>query len=141
MLPMLAAKTVIQGIPLSHTTLGLALIMFAVALPAFISPKKFHAAMEDFLNAGNAVLRLSGLFILLMAFLILNTRWKFLGSSKLNIMVVVGYLMVVKGLLRLWFPEYTRSVGHKIMQKPWSVYAIGSSALILALLFGYLGLY
>lgn len=132
-------KTVVYGMPMSHVALALSALCFIIALPAIFDPKKFRGAVEDFLNSGNSVIRIAGLFDLLIAFFILNTHWTIKLSSARSIMTVIGYLLFIKGVVRLWFPGFVREKARKFLQKDSSVYVIGFLGLVFAIGLGYLG--
>lgn len=136
-----AGKIVIQGILTKHLAIGLAVLILLMVLPALFDPKKFRSAVDEFLNAGNVVMRLSALFTLLLAFLILNTRWKINFSSWTAVLVVIGYLVLLKSVVRLWFPEFSRNMVRKWMHKDYGVYLMAFLGLVIALGLGYLGIW
>lgn len=141
MLTAAAGKTVIQGMLTKNLAIGISVLMLLAVLPALFDPKKFRSAVDEFLNAGNAVMRLTGLFLLLVAFLILNTRWKLNFQSWNAVIGVLGYLILLKGIIRLWFPEVSRNIIHKWMHKDYGVYLMAFFGLIIALGLGYLGIW
>lgn len=132
-------KTIIQGIPMSHIALGLAVLVLVFTLPAIFDPKRFRQSIEEFFSAGNAVLRVTALFHLLVAFLILNTHWTIKLSSSRSIMTVLGYLLVLRGIAWIWFPDFVREKAKKFLQKDSSVYVMGFFGLVFAVGLGYLG--
>lgn len=138
---MLAVTKVISGIPMSHIALGLSVVCFLYALPALIEPKKFREALEEFFNLHNAAFRLAAFFHLLVAFLILNTHWTVKLSSTRSIMTVVGYLLLIRGILWLWFPDFVKWTSKKIILKENGVYVIAFVSLLLGAGFGYLGIW
>lgn len=141
MLTATTGKTVIQGILTKNLAIGLAVLILLAVLPALFDPKRFRSAVDEFLNAGNVVMRLTGIIILLIAFLILNTRWKLNFQSWNAVIGVLGYLMLIKGIVRLWFPELSRNIIRKWMHKDYGVYLMALFGLIIALGLGYLGIW
>lgn len=134
-------RTIIQGIPMSHLALLLGVLVLLFALPALFQTKKFRAALDEFFGAGHALIRLAALFHFLVAFLILNTHWSINFNSDRTIMTVVGYLIGLRGVVWLWFPGWASQMAHRFLQKEAHVVAMGAVALLLAVGFGYLGLY
>lgn len=132
-------KTVIQGIPMSHIAIGLAVLIFVFTLPAIFDPKKFRHSIDEFFSAGNAVLRTAALFHFLVAFLILNTHWTIKFSSTRSIMTVLGYLLLLRGIVWIWFPDFVREKARKFLQKEYSVYVMGFAGLAFTVGLGYLG--
>lgn len=137
--PIAAARTVIQGIPMSHIALGIAVLLLIYVLPALYDPRKFRAAVEEIMGS-NIAIRMSAFICFIIAFLILNTHWTVSMSSNRSIMTIIGYLLIVKGAIRLWFPEIVRKMGRKFMQKDSHIYVFAILGLLIALGFGYLGL-
>ena len=140
-MPVTAGKIVIQGILTKHLAIGLAVLILLMVLPALFDPKKFRVAVDEFLIAGNGVMRLSALGTLLIAFLILNTRWKINFSSWTAVLVVIGYLVLLKSVVRFWFPEFSRNMVRKWMHKDYGVYLMAFLGLVIALGLGYLGIW
>lgn len=136
---MLAAT--IQGIPLSLTAIWIAAIMLIMILPAILDPKKFKAAVNDFLNGGDSLMRVTALFCFLMAFLILHRRWTVDFSSNRSIMAVLGYLIALKGVIRFWFPGFSRKMIHKFINSQYGFYIGTFLGLVIALGLGYLGIW
>lgn len=118
----------------------LAFVILAVIVPAFIAPKKFRVAFEEYMN-NTALVRVSALFILFLAFIILNTRWTVKLNSNRSIMAVIGYLTLAKGLFYLWFPGTVKKMAHKIFVNENLFFALMTVALIFALFIGYLGIW
>ncbi|MBI4995186.1 hypothetical protein HZC21_06150 [Candidatus Peregrinibacteria bacterium] len=140
-MPAAAGKIVMQGILTKNLAIGLSVLILLMVLPALFDPKKFRAAVDEFLNAGNAAMRLNALYLLLIAFLILNTRWKLNFKSWNAVLGVIGYLILLKGIIRFWFPELSRNIIRKWMHKDYGVYLMAFIGLIIALGLGYLGIW
>jgi len=136
-----ATKTIIQGIPMSHIAIALSVMVFMLIIPALVEPKKFREALEQFFNSSTAVIRLAAFIHLFIAFLILNTHWTIKFSSTRSIMTVIGYLLLLKGIVWFWFPAYICEIKLKLLRKKWALYAITAVGLIFALGFGYLGIW
>ena len=142
MLPLAAvSKTVIQGIKLNHLAVWLALVALVVVIPALFNPKKFKDAMLEFANAGNVVMRLAALTHLLIAFLILNTHKLIDTANPRSIMAVLGYLIFLRGVVWLWWPNWVRERIKRVMNKNYGVHLMGFVALVFAVLLGYLGIW
>lgn len=142
MFPLLeVTKKIIQGIPMSHIAIGLAVLCLLFALPALFEPKKFRAALEEFFNGGSALMRVTALFHLLIAFLILNTHWTVKLDSSRSILTIIGYLILLRGIIWLWSPSAVKQLQHKFMQKNSSVAVIAILGLLFAIGFGYLGIW
>lgn len=137
---MLAAK-VINGMSLSHLAMAIAVFYLLILLPALVEPKKYKAAMEEFIGSGNTLIRMASVFYLLLAFLILNTRWTVNFSSSRSIMAALGYLLLIKGAVWLWFPNFARKNIKRLMaNKPLWFFA-AFFGFVIALGLGYLGLW
>ena len=141
MLKTFAASTIIQGIPLSHIATGFSLAMFIFSIPVLFDPRKFRAVVEEFLNMGNVIMRIVGIIDLLLAFLVLNTYWRFNLNSPRTFMSVIGYILLIRGIMRIWFPLVTREAIRKILHKDYALYILGVTGFCLALILGYLGLW
>lgn len=136
-----AAKTVIQGIPMSHISIGLSAYVLLVALSAFYKPKKFREAIHEFLNSGSAIIRIGAILCFFIAFIILNTHWTVKVWSDRSIMTVLGYLIVLKGIILFLSPDLVRRMANKILQTDKSVYIVAVVSLIIGLGTGYLGIW
>lgn len=137
-MPQAITKNVIQGIPMSHIAMGLAVLILVLVLPALFNPKKFKHAMGEFF-ANHMLVRMSGVFALLCAFIILNTHWTIKLNSSRSIMTVLGYLAVLKGIARIWFPETGEKMVKKWMANETFYYVGVGVALLIGLGVGYLG--
>lgn len=133
-------QKVIYGMPMSHISIGLSILLLILILPAIYDPKKFRTAMEEFL-ANNVNIRISGIFALFIAFLILNTHWTVKLNSTRSIMTVVGYLLLLKGIIRIWFPGWVKTMCRKFLQKDANIYILAAIGLVFALGIGYLGIW
>lgn len=140
MVPYLVTR-VVNGIPMSHVALLLAFLILVFSLPALFAPRKFGKSVENFLAAGDHAMRLTGVLLILLAFFILNTHWTVKLSSNRSIMTVVGYLLALSGVIRIWFPLWTRRMVADCVNKPWCISLAGFIGLALAGGFGYLGLW
>lgn len=145
MLQMLAVTRVINGISLSHLAIALSALSFIMVLPALLEPKKFREAVEEFFGSSNALIRTASLFHLFVGFLIINSRWSIKLDSWKNflwsLMAILGYLMLARGIVWLWFPNFVKNKARKFLQKESSVYAVAAVGLIFALGLGYLGIW
>jgi len=139
-MPTLLATNFIQGIPMQHIAFGIAGLCLIIALPAFYNVKKYKEAFEDFFNSGNATLRLASVLFFAFAFLILNTHWTIKFSSNRSIMTVLGYLMLLEGIVWMWFPSFVRKQMIKFVQKNSMVYTMASVLVLIAVGLGYLAL-
>lgn len=137
----LAVRTVTSGIPLSHLAIGLSLMGFIFVLPALFDPKKFREAVLEFFGSNHVFMRIVALFHLLVAFLILNTRWTLNWNSKQSILVLVGYLILLRGVMWLWFPEFVSKMARRFLQKEWFVPAMSVVGLLVMAGIGYLGIW
>ena len=126
---------------MSHIAMGLSLLFLLILLPALFDPKKFKAAVEEFLSLGNGAIRMTAFIPFFIAFFILNTHWTVkLGSSR-SIMTVLGYLLLLKGLVRFWFPSYSHKMIKKFLANDKFYYAGVAIGLVVALGIGYLGVW
>lgn len=132
-------QTFIQGISMSHMAIFISILMFAVLIPALFAPKKFKAAVEEFLDMGNAMIRFSSVFLFLVAFFVINSHWSVRVWSNRSILSVFGYLLVIKGLCHLWFPEFVRRSTKKFLNSPEAIFLISILGLLVAAGIGYLG--
>jgi uncharacterized protein YjeT (DUF2065 family) len=133
-------KTVIQGLPMSHIAMGLAVLILLSVLPAFVNPKGYRRAMEE-LFANNWAVRATGILALFIAFFILNTHWTVKLNSTRSIMTVLGYLLVLKGVVRVWFPGFCRTMVTKFFKNDLNTYILATLGLIIGLGVGYLGIW
>lgn len=140
-MPTLLATNVIQGIPMSHISLGLAIFCLIIAIPAFYNAKKYREAFEDFFNSGNASIRIAAILYFAIAFVILNTHWTIKLSSNRSIMTVLGYLLALHGVIWMWFPSFTRKQVIKFMQNNSMLYAVAGVLTLVAIGLGYLGIW
>lgn len=111
---------------------------FIFIIPAIVRPKKFFEAMDAFLNSGDTTLRIAALVNFLIAFLVLNTRWSIKGDVR-SIMAVFGYLLVLRGIVWLWFPSFFRNMMKKALHSEYGLYVMTFFGLVFALGMGYLG--
>lgn len=137
----LAAKTIVNGIPLDHLAVGISLMTFLFVMPALFEPKGFRRAFEAFVDEGDSALRLMAVANLLIAFLILNSYWKLNFNSPRTFMSVLGYLVLLRSIVWLWFPSFVREKMKRVMKKEWGVYIVSFIGLVVGLLYGYLGLW
>lgn len=131
-------KTVIQGIKIGHLSVGLAVVVLLFALPILFNPKGFRAAMKEFVDNSSTV-RVAGLVILVVAFLILNTRRGLTFNSPMVIMAIIGYLAIIKGAIFIWFPKFVQEYTAKLFRKDLYLYLCGVIALLFAVALIYLG--
>lgn len=125
---------------MSHIAMGVSVLILLIVLPALVNPKAFRRVMEEFFSNDLAV-RASGLVALFIAFFILNTHWTVKLNSTRSIMTVLGYLLVLKGILRVWFPGFSRKMVTKFFKNDSGVYLLASLGLIIGLGVGYLGIW
>lgn len=81
--------------------------MLAIHLPALASPSKFGKVASGILSDKNDS-RLIGLYILLLSFITLSVHWR-LTSDWLLTVSILGWLLFIKGLVYLWFPEVAQA--------------------------------
>ncbi len=124
---------------MSHIALALGILVLILVLPILYSPKKFRSVMEDFLNSGNATLRILAFGELLVAFIILNTHWTIKLDSNRSIMSVLGYLLALRGIIQMWFPAFVRQKTIKWLQKDLYIYVVGGIGLLVGAGLIYLG--
>lgn len=145
MFPTLAVTRVINGISLSHLAIALSVLSFTMVLPALLEPKKFREAVEEFFSSSNALIRTAAFFHLLVGFLIINSRWSITFDSWKNflwsLMAILGYLMLARGIVWLWFPNFVKNKSRKFLQKENSVYIMAFVGLLFAFGLGYLGIW
>lgn len=145
MFEILAVTKVVSGIPLSHLAIALAVLAFIFVLPALFDPKKFKEAAEEFFGSSDSLIRTAALFHLLVALLILNSRWSIkLDSGKnalYSIMSVVGYLILARSIVWFWFPNFVKTKARKFLQKESAVYIVAVLGLLFVFGFGYLGIW
>lgn len=142
MISLLATTRVVaSGIPLSHLAIGLSIMGFIFVFPALFDPKKFREAMLEFFGSHHVFLRMVAIMHLLIAFLILNTRWSINLQSKQSIMPIIGYLIFLRGVIWFWFPGFVAQTARRFLQKEWFVPAISVIGLFVMLGIGYLGIW
>jgi len=90
-------------------------IIAVIYLPAIASPKKFRKAMKSFM-ADHNIVRLLGIFIMLIGFMFLSVQWKFEGSWMI-IIPILGWASLLKGLVFVWRPQCMEKAVKKILLK------------------------
>lgn len=138
---LLASTRIVNGLPMSHIAIGLAFIALVFLLPALFAPKKWKEACENFLKSDDAVFRVAALFHFIIAFFILNTHWSISLKSSRTIMTVLGYLLLLRGILWIWVPGWVKNMGRKFLAKEWSLYLMIFFGLVFTLGLGYLGIW
>ena len=93
---MLVTKYVTRGLKPSHLAIFMAVLVLLFVIPALFDQKKFRAALEEFMNAGNPLMRVVGFVDLLLAFLLLNTHKSLNFASPLSFLALLGYLLALK---------------------------------------------
>lgn len=142
MIPTLAAiRTVVSGIPLGHLAVAISIFVLLNVVAALFDPKKFREAIQEVLHAGNIQIRIIGVLRMLIAFLILNTYWKINFTTPKTFMSVLGYLLLLRGVMCFFFPSSMRALGERFMRKDSTLYIFAFIALVAGLGLGYLGLF
>lgn len=134
-------KTLIQGIPMSHIAIGMAVMTLMIVIPALFNPKKFREGMSHFFDSGDTTLRVANLSSLLVAFLILNTHWTIKLTSTRSIMTVIGYLLLIRCFIWMWFPEKARMMMKRVLHSDTGFAIMRVLMVIFCLGFGYLGIW
>lgn len=138
MMTLLATTKIVSGIPLNHLAIAISVTTFLFVLPALFDPQKFREAMIEFFSASNALIRTAGVFHLLFAFLILNSRYT-LQYHVRSLVPLVGYLVLGRGIIWLWFPGFVKRIARRFLEKDWMLYLMALVGILFALGFGYLG--
>ena len=87
---------------------GSAIASLIMAIPAIVSPKKFKKVIKGFFS-DTKMIRISGMFGLIISFLFLSVNWRISGDL-ITIISIMGWLGLAKSTTRLWFPEYTKKM-------------------------------
>jgi hypothetical protein len=124
----------------SFLLIALAVLMAILFIPAILSTKKFQKAMKKFFSK-EELIRLVGLFTLLSSFLFLSVHWKFTGGWFM-LVPILGWLMLIKGISYIWFPEFTYSIMKKTLLKSEALTGVMAFVeLLLAIGLTYVALY
>lgn len=90
-------------------------LLVVAGLTGLVNPKAIHEMARDFM-ANRAMIFLGGIFALLAGLAIVNTH-SFWVADWPVIITVFGWLAIVGGVLRIMFPDLTRSIGEAMLSK------------------------
>lgn len=124
---------------LSSLSIGISVLALSMGLPAIFKPALFGKGFLDMFDEESEV-RILGLINMVFAFFILNTGAKIVWDSTAWI-IALGWLLLLRGIIFLWKPEFVQKNLKIIMMKKNSSLFIGLILLAMGLLYGYLGLY
>ncbi|MFA4891699.1 MAG: hypothetical protein WC604_05140 [Candidatus Gracilibacteria bacterium] len=103
--------------------IGLAIFMAAICIPAILSPEKWQKEVKKIVS-NESLVRILSLFAFLVSFLFLSLHFKFTGGW-LIIIPIVGWLVLLKALVLLWFPALPYEMAKKTY-----LHSEGATALI-----------
>ncbi|MFH1218789.1 MAG: hypothetical protein V1679_03030 [Candidatus Peregrinibacteria bacterium] len=95
--------------------LAIAAIMIVIFLPALAFPGKFQKAMKNIVKSEEHV-RVISLFWFILSFMMLSVYWK-LTKEWFTIFSILGWLLLLKAVVWLWFPEFVHKTVKKIVLK------------------------
>ena len=84
-------------------------MLFVISLGMLTNQDTYHAIVGEFLHSG-ALVYVSGFLSLLAGLAIVNTHNAWRGEWSV-IITVLGWLMLVGGVIRIVFPHFTVSFG------------------------------
>lgn len=124
---------------LSSLAVFFAFLHMLVALPAIFSPQAFKKAG---LKMASRVthFRLLALPFFILSYLILEIQ-PLVGKNWESVMSVLAYLMVVRGIMWMWWPDMVKSKVKKVLKSENGPVIFGLVILALSLFVGYLGFY
>lgn len=124
---------------LSKLAVFLAFLYLAVGLPALFAPDGFRKAALKF-RKKTTNLQISAIISLLFGYLILR-EYHLIQKNWETVLSVIGYLALIKGLVSLWWPGFTKSQIKKFVKMKYGVLITGILSVALGLFIGYLGFY
>lgn len=89
----------------SFLLIALSVFYAIILIPAILLPKEFQKAMKE-ITGDRALLRVTGLFTVLVSFLFLSVHWKFTGGWFILI-PIMGWGALLKGTTMMLFPKFT----------------------------------
>lgn len=99
-------------------------ILVVVGLTALINPKSLHDIGREFL-ASRALIFIGGFLALLGGLAIVNTHNIWTAGWPV-IITVFGWLAVVGGILRIGFPQLTKSIGEAMLARETGLRVVAS---------------
>ena len=109
---------------------GLSAVIAVASLPAIVNPRKFNKAVKELLSK-REMIRISGVFALIISFLFLSVHWKLSGKWMMTISII-GWISFIKGVARLWWPDFVRKQVKKFFKKENTTVAFGLIGIIIA---------
>lgn len=126
-------------IQLSSLAVFFAFLHMLIALPAIFAPDNFKKAGLKMV-AKVVYLRLMALPFFILSYLILEIQ-PTVGKNWESVMSVLAYLMIVRGIVWMWWPELVKGKMRKVLKFENGPVIIGLVTLALSLCVGYLGFY
>jgi hypothetical protein len=113
--------------------------MLTVGIALFLNKRAFTAMAEEFLRS-RALLYLSGFLLMAAGLAIVLTHNVWVLNWPV-IITVLGWLMAIKGAIRILIPDQVESIGHRVLRHPMGINIAGAIWLALGAIlcfFGYL---
>lgn len=115
----------------------LALVYLAIGAGMIMNGKYYKKLIDDMM-ASPATIYLGGIMALIAGFLIVS--YHNIWSQDWTVVITLfGWMGLIKGVTLLAFPKAMRAIT-KSMMKKWNFSVLGFCAIILGLVFGYLGM-
>ena len=110
---------------------GLAGLIAIWILPALVCPKYWRKELHNLFKKPENI-RIIGVLRLLIGFLILSVHWEFTGGWLMTISII-GWIVVIKGIMDIWFPGYvTKKIEKQILKSEKYIAVLGFLGVLFA---------
>ncbi|MBU1992627.1 MAG: hypothetical protein ABH856_00155 [Patescibacteria group bacterium] len=125
---------------LKSVSIGIGLLLVIIYLPFVFNYKAWKKEGLEFLG-DKKIVRLCGLLMMLMAFLMLRVHSTFEWAWPVAVSIM-GWMLLLKGLIWFWFPGWVKKFASTFMAKhEWALVIGGLIGLGIGVLYEYLGFY
>ena len=111
----------------------------AIALAMVMQPQAFREALAEFKNGGQKMLLLlAGCVHVILGLFLVVTHNSWLADWT-TLLTIVGWLLLLRGIFLLWFPNSMAPLAKSLEAKPWWVNLAAIILLIGGCIFSYYG--
>jgi hypothetical protein len=112
-------------------------ILFVVGAAVLINEKSFRALAKELLGS-HALIYLFGIIDLLLGLVLVTVHNVWVADWRV-IITLIGWISIVRGVVRILFAPYIMKNGLKLIRKPWLFTGVAIVALILGAVLSYYG--
>jgi len=117
-----------------------AIFLTVMFLPSLMDTKSFRKSLKKLLG-DETLVKIMSIVYMIIAFLFLSVSWKLKGGWHILI-PIIGWLMLIKGIVWYWFPELPGKLSKKyVLKSDNQTGIVGFIQLLMAIALLYVGIY